>query len=117
MGANFSLEVCSWAYCSREQVVRFLLLAGSSPATVGRDFHLYCGEPLAVPTALLVSTSQVSVMTFFPGTLSVFLAYLYTWYWFRFPSVKETRRQRCYWKRLFRAWLHVTRYLHYRYFT
>ena len=28
--------------------------------------------------AFLASTSQVSVMTFFSGTLSVFLAYLYT---------------------------------------
>ena len=31
--------------------------------------------------AFLESTSQVSVMTFFFGALSFFLAYLYTWYW------------------------------------
>ena len=40
------------------------------------------GEPLAVLAALITSTSQVPLMTFFPGFLPVFLAYLYTWYCF-----------------------------------
>ena len=38
------------------------------------------GEPLAVLAALFTLTSKVPVMTFFPGILSVFLGYLYTWY-------------------------------------
>ena len=40
------------------------------------------GEPLAVLAALVKSTSTVPAMTFFPGILPLFLAYLYTWYCF-----------------------------------
>ena len=40
------------------------------------------GETLVVLAALFTSASQVPVITFFPGLLSGFLAYLYTWYCF-----------------------------------
>ena len=40
------------------------------------------GELLVVMAALVTAVSQVPLMTFFPGILSAFLAYLYTWYCF-----------------------------------
>ena len=46
---------------------------------------LFGGEPLLVLAALVTPASQVPVMAFFPGLLSGFLAYLYTWY--RFPAL------------------------------
>ena len=44
-----------------------------------------------VLAALVTSASPVPVMTFFPGLLSGFLAYLYAWYCLRIPSVKGLR--------------------------
>ena len=43
--------------------------------------------------ALDTSTLQVLVMTFFPGLLSDFLAYLYTWYCFPALFSLEKRMQ------------------------
>ena len=43
--------------------------------------------------ALYTSTSPVLVMTFFPGLLSGFLAYLYTWYCFPTLVSLENRMQ------------------------
>ena len=51
------------------------------------------GERLAVLAALVTSASPVPVMTFFPGLLSSFLAYLYAWYWFPCPFSLKTRIQ------------------------
>ena len=71
------------------------------------------GEPLAVLAALFTSTSQVPVFTFFPGILSVFLAYLYTWYCFlAFLSLKsemQTVPLEAFYSGLGYTW---TRYLH-----
>ena len=118
MGGNFSLKVRSWASGSQEPGVLFLCLAGSSRGDAGREFRLFCRDSLAVLAALLLSMSQVPVMTFFSGTLSVFLAYLYTWYWLLDFFRLKIEKQRYHWKRLFKAWLHVIeRYLQYRYFT
>ena len=50
-------------------------------------------EPLAVLAALDMSMSQVLVMTFFPGLLSGFLVYLYTWFCFPNLSSSEKRMQ------------------------
>ena len=54
---------------------------------------LFGGEPLAVLAALVTSTLQVLVMTFFPGLLSGFFAYLYTWYCFPALFSLENRMQ------------------------
>ena len=107
----------------------FLRLAGSSRVVAVPDFrfstiflfvfcgaiwvrHLVCGGPLAVLSALLTSTSQVPVLTFFPGALSVFLAYLYTWYWLLMFFSLKIEKKRYHWKRLFKVWLRVVeRYL------
>ena len=114
----------SGAFCSLKPVARFLRLAGSSRVAAVRDFrfltmflfvfcgatwvcHLVCGGPLAVLSALLTSTSWVPVLTFSPGALSVFLAYLYTWYWLLAFFCLKIEKQRYHWKRLFKAWLHV----------
>ena len=43
---------------------------------------LFGGETLTVLATLITLASQVTVMTFFPGLLSGFFAYLYTWYCF-----------------------------------
>ena len=48
--------------------------------------------------ALITSTSQVTVMIFFPGALSVFLAYLYTWYSFLAFFCLKSKMQRYHWK-------------------
>ena len=72
--------------------IRRLLLddLGTSP---------FDGEPLAVLAALITLTSQVPVMTFFPGILSVFLAYLCTWYCFLAFFSLKSKMQRYHWKR------------------
>ena len=57
--------------------------------------------------ALLTSTLHVPVLPSFPGTLSVFLAYLYTWYCFLAFFCFKSEKQRYHWKCLFRARLHV----------
>ena len=135
VGGNFSLKVCSWASGFQEPGVLFLCLAGSSRGAAVRDFrfptmflfvfcgaiwvcHLVCGGPLAVLSALLTSTSQVPVLTFFPGALSVFLAYLYTWYWLLEFFCLKIEKKHYHWKRLFKVWLCALElYLQNRYFT
>ena len=66
--------------------------------------------------ALITLTSQVPVMTFFPGILSVFLAYLYTWYcflaFFSLKSEMQTIPLEAIYSGLGYTW---TRYLHCRY--
>ena len=73
------------------------------------------GEPLAVLAALVTSVLQVPVMTFFPGLLSGFLAYLYTWYCF--SALLRTGCSRYHWKRFIHSLVNTcwTRYLQYRY--
>ena len=88
-------------------MVLFLRLAGSSRGDAGREFCLFGRDFLAVLAAFLASTLQVSVMTFFFGTLSFFLAYLYTWYWLLEFFRLKIEKQRYHWKRLFKAWLHI----------
>ena len=71
------------------------------------------GEPLAVLAALITSTSQVPLMTFFPWILPVFLAYLYTWYCFpalfSLKSEMQTVPLEAFYSGLGYTW---TRYLH-----
>ena len=57
------------------------------------------GEPLAVLAALITLTLQMPLMTFFPGILSVFLAYLYTWYCFLAFFSLKSKMQLYHWKR------------------
>ena len=54
---------------------------------------LFGRGPLAALAALVTSASQVPVMTYFPGLLSGFLAYLYTWYCFPALFSLESRMQ------------------------
>ena len=54
---------------------------------------LFGGEPLVVLAALITTALQVPVMTFFPGLLSRFFAYLYTWYCFLALFSLESRMQ------------------------
>ena len=115
MGASFSLGVCAGASCSRGRMICLRRPAGPSRGTAGRNFSLltrfrwlsldnlgsspFFGEPLAVLAALITLTSQVPVMTFFPGLLSVFLASLYTWYCFPALFSLERRTRQYHWKR------------------
>ena len=74
------------------------------------------GEPLAVLAALITLTLQVPVMTFFPGLLPVFLAYLYIWYcflaFFSLKSEMQTVPLEAFYSGLGYTY---TRYLQYRY--
>ena len=54
---------------------------------------LFGGAPLAVLAALVTSTLRVLVMNFFPGLLSGFFAYLYSWYCFPALFSLENRMQ------------------------
>ena len=95
-----------WGFLFPGTVIRLRCLVGSSRRTAGRNFRLLkgfrlllfdnlgslpsYGEPLAVLAALITLTLQMPLMTFFPGILSVFLAYLYNWYCFlAFFSLKS----------------------------
>ena len=77
----------------------------------------FCGgEPLAVLAALVRLALPVPGMTFLPGLLSGFLAYLYTWYCFPKLSSFEKRMQSVPLEAFIQGLVDaLTRYLRYRY--